>query len=334
MKPLILLDSGAYSAHTRGVIINIDQYMQFVEENKNIFDFAINLDVIGDARKSYENWRYLINNGASVLPVFHHGTSEVWLKKYLQKTDYIAYGALVGVSTRQKIISMANMWKTYFLDTNNNPICRIHGLGLTSVDLIRRYPWHSVDSTTPIIAGGFGEIWLPSIKNGDFNYTEGSRYLVSDQLKGGSNSFTLLPHSIQKKYEALFNINGFKLGEMLYKTKAKTKKDKKNKDIRLEGMFIMPEVIKEDGTETLANSARERKKWNILVWNEIQKNMPKYTYQGKEAQCSIYIVGDEAITLSMEMKICSNILVSYAYIKISTLNILKKYKYKSKKIKK
>ena len=78
----MMLDSGAYSAFTRGKEIDIDQYADYCKTNGHMFECCVTLDVIGDGKRSYENWLYLRKKGLPVLPVYHIGTDEKWLVKY------------------------------------------------------------------------------------------------------------------------------------------------------------------------------------------------------------------------------------------------------------
>jgi len=49
------LDSGAFSAFTKNVSIDISDYIKFIKDNKNIFKNYAVLDVIGDAKETLKN---------------------------------------------------------------------------------------------------------------------------------------------------------------------------------------------------------------------------------------------------------------------------------------
>ena len=69
----IMLDSGAYSAFNSGVNIQLEDYSSFlsaidVQDN----DIVVNLDVVGNTKKSRQNWIYLIKKfDFNILPVIH-----------------------------------------------------------------------------------------------------------------------------------------------------------------------------------------------------------------------------------------------------------------------
>ena len=75
--PEIFADSGAYSALSQGVDIDIDVYAEWLKANRHLFFVYANLDVIGDgaiaAEATWANQRILEDHGLAPLPVFHAG---------------------------------------------------------------------------------------------------------------------------------------------------------------------------------------------------------------------------------------------------------------------
>jgi len=77
-----------------------DQYILFIKENKKFIDHYANLDIIGDASKTYEMQKYLEKQGLSPLPVYHFGEDIKWLNKYIAEGyDYICLGGVVSLAT-------------------------------------------------------------------------------------------------------------------------------------------------------------------------------------------------------------------------------------------
>ena len=106
MKPLLMLDSGAFTAWSKKVEIDIDEYIRFCQKNSWI-DYFINLDVIGArftwdivkevSKKSFDNYLYICDKLGmeKVIPVFHLGSSPEYLEKYLDLgVDYLALGCI------------------------------------------------------------------------------------------------------------------------------------------------------------------------------------------------------------------------------------------------
>lgn len=284
----IMLDSGAFSAWRRGVKIDIDQYAEFIKKNGHLFECCVNLDVIkGDnvydvddanekARKSYNNWMYLQRLGVDTLPVFHLGTDEKWLEKYLRKTDYVAVGGIAKTSQQRRLIGLDRVWRKYLLDAEGRPLTKVHGMGMTSTGLLCKYPWYSADSITPILAAGFGSIFLPVVRDGEFDFLNMTPYNVSDQFRHESTNFTSYsrtPKLHRDRWEEYMKELGFEIGK-IHGVKSRLRSAKKKE--KPEGFFIFEEEeIDENGDKTLANHGEERRMWNLLMWDKMGNLLPK-----------------------------------------------------------
>src|ERR1700733_8680533 len=67
----IVLDSGAFEAHTQKKQININDYIRFLKKFKYLFDDYINLDEIGNAHNSAVNLLTIRSQELKPMPVFH-----------------------------------------------------------------------------------------------------------------------------------------------------------------------------------------------------------------------------------------------------------------------
>lgn len=139
----IMLDSGAYSAFMKKDVIDIDKYISFIKENKEYIQLSVNLDVIGNAEKSKENWNYIKSKGVDCIPVYHYGSSLKYLDYYASKTDYIGIGALVAFKIKPKDLSsfLARITSKY-------PNHKFHIFGINSFSSMAGYGIYSCDSTT------------------------------------------------------------------------------------------------------------------------------------------------------------------------------------------
>lgn len=165
-KP-IFLDSGAFSAFTQGVNVDLKTYCRYVKDNADIIInddgqlLASVLDHIGSARGTYENQCAMEAEGVRPLPCFHYGEDERYLEYYVANYPYITLGGMVPISTPQLKLWLDRVWDTYLTDGAGNPRTKVHGFGLTTLSLMERYPWYSVDSSTWVQAGSRGVVITP-----------------------------------------------------------------------------------------------------------------------------------------------------------------------------
>ena len=166
--PTIFIDSGAFSAATQGVEINMNEYCDFLKQFESMLTLYANLDVIGDPVKTYENQKTMEAAGLKPLPVFHTGESLDWLKRYIAEGyDYIALGGMVGYARDRK--SLITWMSACFNEAaKSKHKINFHGFGMTNWDLMRAYPWKSVDSSSWCSGFRYGQVYLFDDKIGRF----------------------------------------------------------------------------------------------------------------------------------------------------------------------
>lgn len=163
----IFLDSGAFSAYTLGVTIDLPTYCDYIIRNKDILRvedgvvMASVLDGIGDPLETYQNQWRMEQLGAKPLPCFHVGEDERYLEHYVKNYEYITLGGMVGSSTKQLCIWLDRMWDKYLTDGSGRPRLKVHGFGITAIPIMEKYPWYSVDSSSWIQSAAFGGIVTP-----------------------------------------------------------------------------------------------------------------------------------------------------------------------------
>ena len=157
----IFLDSGAFSAHTQGIKVDIWQYCDYIHRNSDLFEVVSVLDAIGDPDQTYRNQITMESAGLRPLPCFHYGEPEEVLEYYASTYEYITIGGMVPISSPQLKIWLDRIWGRYLTNDDGTPKIKVHGFGLTSVPLMARYPWYSVDSSSWVQLGGMGNIFLP-----------------------------------------------------------------------------------------------------------------------------------------------------------------------------
>ena len=176
----IFVDSGAYSAYTKNKIVNVDDYINFLNTNTHKFDLFAQVDKIPgeygkkktmqqiqDAPKqSWENYLYMRNRVVEkdkLLPVFHRREDFKYLENMLLWKDennrhipYIALAPTTDSSTKEKDIFLSECFD--LISRLKRDDVKTHLFGVTSLELIKKYPANSCDSTMWIKAAIFGEI--------------------------------------------------------------------------------------------------------------------------------------------------------------------------------
>lgn len=161
----VFLDSGAFSAFHLGVKIDITEYCDYIKRNIDILRIddgdvmASVLDGIGDPLLTYQNQIEMERQGAKPLPCFHFGEDERYLEWYVKNYSYITIGGMVGRPTADLITWLDRIWSKYMVDGSGKARLKVHAFGITSVAVMERYPWHSVDSSSWIQAAAFGSIF-------------------------------------------------------------------------------------------------------------------------------------------------------------------------------
>ena len=169
----LMIDSGAYSAWAKKEEIDLDAYIEFIYEvliPNHPHAVYVNLDVINNGKLSYKNWQIMRKEGLKPLPVYHVSTDIKWLKRYLRHTDYIGLGAIVNLSTPKRIVSLDRIWNDFFIGSDKMPKVKVHGMGITSYSLMKRYPWYSIDSTSWLQHGIYGKVLIPKFQGGEWDY--------------------------------------------------------------------------------------------------------------------------------------------------------------------
>jgi len=173
------LDSGAYSALNKGIEINLNEYMQFIDDNYEYIDLFAGLDAIGDHVQTEKNCGIMYAKGFGALYTFHYGEPLEALKSAVEKYDYIAIGGMVPISKEQLLPWLDEIWSLMVNDDGSAKL-KVHGFGLTTASLVKRYPWESIDSTAAVMSGAMGKVFYKG-KTLDFSEKENKFYHELEQ---------------------------------------------------------------------------------------------------------------------------------------------------------
>lgn len=209
----VFLDSGAFSAFTKGVKVDMKAYCRYIQTNMDIIEVidgsvcASVLDHIGSAQGTYENQMAMEKLGVTPLPCFHYGEDERYLEWYIANYDYITIGGMVPISTPQLRLWLDRIWEKYMIDGSGRPKIKFHGFGLTTLSLMERYPWYSVDSSSWVQMAATGNLLIPGHGTVAVSANSPSRKKQNQHI---DNNPEVISDAIAKKIEA----SGFEIDRL------------------------------------------------------------------------------------------------------------------------
>lgn len=153
----------------------MDEYAGWVKEHLDVVDLYANVDAIPHPEVTWENQQYLEKeHGLHPVPVVHYRTDLKWLKHYMDRGyEIIGLGGLVGSTSQESCRAWLDRAFEMVCDGPGNlPRHKMHGFGVTSHNMMTRYPWWSVDSTSWTKVGAYGGIIVPHKRRNQFVYNE------------------------------------------------------------------------------------------------------------------------------------------------------------------
>ncbi len=278
----LFLDSGAYSAFTQGVSIDIYEYIDFIKKYKKHLTLYANLDVIGDAEATLKNQKIMEKAGLKPLPCFHFGEDMKYLRYYVDNYEYLGLG-MAGNRNAGVLSSWLDQCFSIICDQPGHlPKIKIHGYAMTSVMLMLRYPWYSVDSTSWVIMSRLGQVFVPRVgPDGKPLFDERVwKVQVSSRSNSkeekGKHINTFPPHQ-KEQVLRYFKAKGYRLGSSKFKTEKSTYELKEGERWfgKEEDGARQVEVIVEPG---LCNDYCQRDELNVHYFLDLEKTMKKWPW--------------------------------------------------------
>lgn len=184
----LVVDSGAYSAWSRGKLFDMDEYINFLNSN-HVLDVAfwaaeadkipgsMGVDPTEEERlaapeESWNNYLYMIKRvkwPKKIVPIFHQGEDYSHLVRMLEYRfpdgDFIPY---IGISPRndvhvgEKTKWYEAIWKIIYEKCAElgREIPLTHNFGMTTISMMEQYPSCSSDSTSWVRSASFGNIMI------------------------------------------------------------------------------------------------------------------------------------------------------------------------------
>lgn len=285
----IFIDSGAYSAYTKGATIDVDAYIDYINANGDAFTVVAQVDFIPGKSNletdpdiytkapgiSWENYLYMRARLKpeivdKLIPVFHQGEDFKWLRNMLDWRDPESGESLkyIGISPHTEVTSANRLdflKKVYrIIKDSTNPHVKTHLFGMTALHLLKYVPATSVDSTTWLQSAIYGQILLH--RGGKL-----SPITVSEKTLHAENHFIYLSPNLQD--EVLNQIRSFGFEKTAQDLEAM------RHDAHPSIRKMRAEAIKDDDDsgDSVINSISERQKFNAV---SMQKFLEKEKFIG------------------------------------------------------
>ncbi len=173
----VLVDSGAFTFHKEKRSVELEEYLEFLDEWGDKIWGYIALDVIGNPRKTRQNLETMWEKGYSPIPVHVFGADEKWMNYLYEHSPLICIASMPidwhGTKTNWRLsditrsyIKMVSSWSA------GRPV---HWLGYSDEGMIQTFRPYSCDCVT----------WKEATMYGIVNIYRGNGRFVS--LRAGEH---------------------------------------------------------------------------------------------------------------------------------------------------
>lgn len=157
-----MLDSGAFTFMENKNIKKdwdtyIEQYADFINKQNIKLFFELDIDCFVGI-KEVERLRIKLERltNKQCIPVWHKSRGKDYYIKMCEEYKYIAIGGIVSKEITQEFYP----YFTWFLQTAKKYNTKVHALGFTNMEGLKKYPFFSVDSTAWIYGNRAGFVYL------------------------------------------------------------------------------------------------------------------------------------------------------------------------------
>lgn len=177
----LFIDSGAYSVHSQGITIDVDEYIDYVNSLDDKIVAAAQVDHIPgkfrqpkspkdyeeSAKLSWENFLYMypkMKSPEKLIAVMHQGESFDHLGMMLDWRDskgnplpYIGISPSNDRSVSEKDMYLAEIYD--YIKHSSNPDVKTHLFGYTSLPGLTKFPWYSADSVSHRLRAAYCKVF-------------------------------------------------------------------------------------------------------------------------------------------------------------------------------
>ena len=233
----LVVDSSAYSAWTRHIKVDIDEYISFINSISDVVYWFAELDKIpGEFGKekteqevkeapeySWKNFLYMlerVNCPKKILPIFHMYEDYKYLDNMLSYqfedgsfVEYIGISPSNDAGVNDKIKWYEKTWEFIYKRCAElgRKIPLTHNFGCTTVSIMEQYPSMSSDSTSWVRSASFGNIML--VVNGKIKtmYVSDRNMLSPDHIL---NQPQAIKDAVEKECQRVGH--GLTLNDLIY----------------------------------------------------------------------------------------------------------------------
>lgn len=170
----LMVDSGAFTAFNGGYEIPVYEYVNFLNKIKSLSpQYIIQLDVIGDHERTFENYFEMVQRGITPVPVFTRGAPLNDLDYIYEKiSDFVLLGGVASGAGRHEYVNM-------FLKRNKGR--KVHLLGYTNTAILKKHKVYSLDASSWKKSARFGG--LDVFINGKGIFSFDLKKIYKDRVK-------------------------------------------------------------------------------------------------------------------------------------------------------
>jgi len=189
-----LLDSGAFTFMQGTATANWDEYTEqyaaFINQHNIGLFFELDIDVIVGLRE-VERLRKKLERltNRQPIPVWHKSRGLDYFTTMCKKYDYVAVGGIVSKEIPRDKYEAAF---PYFIKTAHDNGAKIHGLGYTSFEGVKKYHFDSVDSTAWLYGNRGGYLYKFDPRTGNMGKIQapaGHRLASQDAARWNFNEW-------------------------------------------------------------------------------------------------------------------------------------------------
>ena len=162
----------------------LSRYIEFINRYNVEHFFELDIDSVVGLNK-VENMRYRLERETrkKCIPVWHKSRGKDYYLEMIKNYDYVAIG---GIAIKNIKRDEYKYFK-WFIEEAHRQKCKVHGLGMTSIKELHKYPFDSVDSTSWLSGGRFGTIF--QYQNGGLKSVNFKNRRTTDYKKVNNHNF-------------------------------------------------------------------------------------------------------------------------------------------------